>query len=56
VEISFVVHNDGPITNLKIDKSLCAECDAAAIRVIKDGPSWKVKNGNQAPAKVKVKF
>ena len=30
--------------------------DAAALRVIKEGPRWKIKKGNQATAKVKVKF
>ncbi|MBC7890018.1 MAG: energy transducer TonB [Ferruginibacter sp.] len=56
VEVSFEVKSDGAISNMKIDKSLCNDCDEAALRVIKDGPRWKVKKGEKAMARVKVKF
>ncbi|MEP7144597.1 MAG: TonB family protein [Ferruginibacter sp.] len=56
VAISFEVQSDGVITNVKIDKSLCDDCDEAALRVIKEGPRWKVKKGSQGSGKVKVKF
>jgi TonB family protein len=56
VEISFEVQSNGALTNMKIDKSLCSDCDEAALRVIKDGPRWKVKKGDKATGKIKVKF
>ena len=56
VEVSFEVESNGAITNMKVDKSLCQDCDEAALRVIKDGPRWKVKKGKKATAKVRVKF
>jgi len=56
VELSFEVQRNGAITNIKVDKSLCGDCDEAALRVVKEGPRWKVKKGNKALGKVKVKF
>jgi TonB family protein len=56
VEISFEVQSNGALTNMKIDKSLCDDCDEAALKVIKDGPRWKVKKGDKSTGKVKVKF
>ena len=56
VEVSFDVQKNGLISNVKVDKSLCGDCDEAALKVIKEGPRWKVKKGNQGTARVKVKF
>ncbi|MEP7111606.1 MAG: carboxypeptidase-like regulatory domain-containing protein, partial [Ferruginibacter sp.] len=56
VEVSFEVQSNGLITNLKIEKPLCNDCDEEAMRVIKDGPRWKVIKGNKAIARIKVKF
>ncbi|MEO6550116.1 MAG: energy transducer TonB [Ferruginibacter sp.] len=56
VEVSFDVQRNGAIANIKIDKSLCADCDEAAMRAIKDGPRWKIKKGGKSSGKVKVKF
>lgn len=56
VGVSFEVRDDGAITNVKIDKSLCDDCDEAALRVIKEGPRWKVIKGSQGIGKVKVRF
>ncbi|MEO6730460.1 MAG: TonB family protein [Ferruginibacter sp.] len=56
VEVSFEVQSDGALSNLKIDKSLGADCDNAALRVIKEGPRWKINKGNKATGKVKVRF
>ncbi len=56
VEISFEVQSNGALANIKVDKSLCEECDEAALRAVKEGPRWKVKKGKKATGKVKVKF
>ncbi len=56
VEVSFDIQNNGAITNIKVDKSLCEDCDEEVLRVIKEGPQWKVKKGNKATARLKVKF
>ncbi len=56
VEISFEVQSNGALANIKIDKSLCEECDEAALRAVKEGPRWKIKKGKKATGKVTVKF
>jgi TonB family protein len=56
VELSFNVHGDGLISNVRIDKSLCADCDEAALKAIKEGPRWKTKNGREARGKLTVRF
>ncbi|MEO6719065.1 MAG: carboxypeptidase-like regulatory domain-containing protein [Ferruginibacter sp.] len=56
VEVSFDVLDNGAITNMKVDKSLCDNCDKEVLRIIKEGPKWKVKKGKKASAKVRVKF
>lgn len=55
VEVSFDVNRNGKPVNLKVEKSLCAECDKEALRLIKEGPKWKRKNKNNR-AKVTVNF
>ena len=56
VELSFDVKPNGSITNIKIDKSLCNNCDEAAKRLILQGPQWKTKNGRKGKGKVTVQF
>jgi TonB family protein len=56
VEVIFDVQKDGSLSNVSIAKSLCAACDQEALRVIKEGPQWKVKKGKKDKGKVKVKF
>lgn len=56
VEVIFDVQKDGTVSNVSIAKSLCAACDQEALRVIKEGPQWKVKKGKTDKGKVKVKF
>lgn len=41
VELSFEVDKLGQPVNIKVVRSLCSECDAEAIRLIRDGPRWK---------------
>jgi TonB family protein len=56
VEISFEVNTAGAMTNMKVERSLCDDCDAEAMRVIRDGPRWKLKKGSLGTAKLKLKF
>lgn len=56
VEISFEVKANGAITNIKVDKSLCSNCDEAAIKLLQQGPQWKVKKGKKAKGKITVQF
>ncbi len=41
VELSFEVDKMGQPVNIRVERSLCSECDAEAIRLIRDGPRWK---------------
>ncbi|MGC4104231.1 energy transducer TonB [Ferruginibacter sp.] len=56
VELSFDVSSNGSITNIKVDKSLCDNCDELAKRLIEQGPQWKVKKGKKGKGKVTVQF
>jgi hypothetical protein len=56
VEVFVKLKTNGNVSEVKIDKSLCAECDAEAIRLIKKGPRWEVKKNKGRRAKVKVQF
>jgi TonB family protein len=56
VELSFDVKRNGTITNVKVDKSLCGDCDELARRIVEQGPQWKLKKGRKAKAKVTVRF
>src|SRR4029453_1645478 len=46
VRLSFEVNQHGNPTNIRVEKSLCKECDEEAIRAVKEGPKWKRKNKN----------
>ena len=56
VEVSFDVQSNGKLSNVNIAKSLCGNCDEEALRVINEGPQWKVKKGKKEKGKVKIKF
>lgn len=56
VELSFEVKANGTITNIKVDKSLCDNCDEVAKRLLEQGPQWKVKKGKKGKGKVTVQF
>ncbi|MER3498464.1 MAG: hypothetical protein C4308_07420 [Chitinophagaceae bacterium] len=46
VELSFEVDEYGNPVNIRIEKSLCSDCDKEAIRLIQQGPKWKSKGVN----------
>ncbi len=47
VRLQFTVHPDGSLSNFKVLQSLCASCDEEAIRLMRNGPEWKVEEGEQ---------
>jgi len=57
VEMTVKIKDNGDIATVKIDKPLCSECDAEAIRLVKEGPKWEAKkNRKKSKVKVTVKF
>ena len=55
VKLSFDVNESGDPVNIAIVKSLCAECDKEAIRLLQQGPKW-VKKKTQKKGTVSIKF
>ncbi len=43
-EVSFTVNKAGFLYDFKIEKSTCTACNKEAIRLIKEGPKWKLTN------------
>ena len=56
VVVRFVVTNKGVLKNFSIEKSLNEALDAEAIRLVKEGPSWRLLKGRKAKASVMVNF
>jgi protein TonB len=50
----FYVEKDGSITGIKITKSLSAECDREALRVLRMMPKWQPGVYHDAPCRTKV--
>ncbi|MCW3462220.1 energy transducer TonB [Chitinophaga nivalis] len=48
VRVSFTVMPDSTLQQFKVLKSIHPACDAAAIRVIKEGPKWQPAAGGKA--------
>jgi TonB family protein len=53
VELSFLVNENGRLSDFKIERSLCQSCDKEAIRLIKEGPPWILYNSD-APMRTRV--
>jgi len=56
VVVSFDVLEKGRMRNFKIEKSLDDDLDEEAIRLIREGPAWRLLNGKKARASVIVTF
>jgi hypothetical protein len=56
VIVSFEVNKKGELSNFKIEQPLSKPHDEEAIRLIKQGPSWKLRSGRKARITVMVKF
>jgi len=55
VQVSFEVNKLGEPVNIKVEKSLCKECDEEAKRLIQQGPKWK-PNKKKKRVTVNVSF
>ncbi|MEP6728453.1 MAG: carboxypeptidase-like regulatory domain-containing protein, partial [Bacteroidota bacterium] len=55
VVVSFEVHSK-LVNNFRIEQSLDEDLDAEAIRLIKEGPAWKLLKGKKATVTVTVRF
>lgn len=57
VRIRFVVNTDNTLSEFKVTKSLSADADAEAIRLIKEGPAWIHNvNSDSETVTVTIKF
>jgi hypothetical protein len=56
VVISFDVRRPASLSDFKVEKSLSGDYDKEAIRLIQEGPSWKLLNGKKTRITVIVKF
>ena len=56
VVVAFTVGKRNTLTNFHLEKSLNDQADAEAIRLVREGPSWKLLKGKKASARVTVKF
>lgn len=56
VVLSFEINNKGVYKDFVIEKSLQPQLDAEAIRLVKEGPSWKLVAGRKTRASVIVRF
>lgn len=54
--ISFLVDRKGALTKFRIERSLSPAHDAGVIRLITEGPAWKMVHGRKARALVNVLF
>ena len=56
VQLLFDVNPDGTLTNIKVKRSNCNQCNQEAIRILKEGPRWKSKTGKKETTKFTVQF
>ncbi|MBT2556492.1 TonB family protein [Hymenobacter sp. ISL-91] len=56
VRLQFVVGTDGRLSDIKIVRRLSPECDAEAVRLLKEGPLWfpGAQNGRRTARKVEI--
>ena len=56
VTVSFIVSENGALSDYKIEKSLSKQTDDEAVRLIKEGPAWSVFKNVTAKATITIKF
>ncbi|RFP64886.1 TonB family protein [Hymenobacter lapidiphilus] len=56
VRLQFTVGTDGRLSDIKIVRRLSPECDAEAVRLLKEGPLWfpGAQNGRRTARKVEI--
>jgi len=54
VVVQFIINTDGAVSNLKVVKSLNADCDREALRVMRMMPRWKPGVKNDKPCRTMV--
>jgi carboxypeptidase-like protein len=54
--VSFTVNKKGDRSDFKIEQSLSPAHDAEAIRLVKEGPAWKLLKGKKARATLIIQF
>lgn len=54
VDLSFFVDKYGRLSDFHIIHSTCPVCSKEAIRLIKEGPKWKLPQGSSSPSKVVI--
>ena len=56
VVVSFIVNEQGAVTELKVEKGLTPECDEAALNVVRNMPNWIPAIHHGKPVKVKFRL
>ena len=56
VVVSFMISKTGKLSNFVIEKSLGTQRDAEAIRLITEGPAWRVLKNKKTKARVIIPF
>jgi hypothetical protein len=56
VVVSFQVNRKSELSDFKIEQRLSVAQDAEAIRLIKEGPSWRILKGKKARIMVIIRF
>jgi hypothetical protein len=54
--VSFIVSRDGSLSSFKIEQSLSPAHDAGILRLVTDGPAWRLISGKKVRAAVTVNF
>ncbi len=54
--VSFIVNENDSLSSFRIEKSLSPAHDAEAIRLIREGPPWKLLNGEKTRITVIIEF
>ena len=53
VKLDFDIDTNGQPVNIKVTKSLCEACDKEAVRLLKEGPTWKNKRNKKGSIRVR---
>ena len=54
--VSFLINQKGELSSFKIEKSISPAHDATVIRLIKEGPAWKLLRGKKRRCRLTVAF